>query len=392
MRRLRKRLIKESFRYVSAFLTPTAWCGPCRESWWRAAAVACIAALSTAVVPIACADDQLRIGDVCRLKGQEENLLQGLGIVVGLDGTGDDGSKPTLRALARMVQLMGGSVTTDLQGVPQIEDFEDSKNTALVLVTAKIPPAGAQQGDRLNCTVSAVGAKSLQGGTLMIAYMLGPRADVDRILALASGPVSLPDPDTPTTGVIYGGCKMETTVQNQFAINDRITLVLDPDLASFSTTVDIADTINQLNQAGVGSGDSDSLIMAEAVDQVHVVVTIPKHYRSSPVKFVSLIEQLPLTNLKKPKRVVLNQKEGVIIIGENVLINPVAIAHKNFSIEARPGGTFVGVDTDSPNTPRPKLKNLVDALNALKVPTEDVIAIIRSLHRNGDLYGELIIE
>lgn len=341
------------------------------------------------------ADSQLRIGDICRFKGQEENTLQGLGLVVGLNGTGDDSVKPTTRALARMVQLMGGNVSADSQGFPEISELEDSKNVALVMVTAKIPPAGAQQGDKLNCTISALNASSLEGGNLMIAYMLGPRADVDRIYGLAQGPISIPNTKTPTTGVVYGGCKMEAVIKNEFATEDMITLILDQDLASFSTTIDIADAINGLNQSGLSSGlnGSDAFTIARAVDQLHVEVIIPQGYREFPVKFVSLIEQLPLNNIKKPKRVVLNEKEGVIIIGEDVLINPVVVAHKNLSIEARAGqGGFVAVDTKSPDNLRPQLKNLVDALNAIKVPTSDVIAIIRSLDRNGDLYGEVVFE
>jgi flagellar P-ring protein precursor FlgI len=91
--------------------------------------------------------------------------------------------------------------------------------------------------------------------------------------------------------------------------------------------------------------------------------------------------------------VVINEREGVIVIGEDVLISPVAINHKNLTIDARPGqGAFVAVDTETPQLPRPKLKNLVDALNALNVPTKDVIAIIRTLDRNGDLYGQVVFD
>lgn len=338
------------------------------------------------------AESGLRIGDICRLKGQEENSLHGIGLVVGLKGTGDDGSEPTTRGLSRMVQLLGGNISSTTQGLPEIRELADTKNVALVMVTAKIPPAGAQQGDQLNCTVSAVSAKSIQGGNLMLAYMRGPRADDPKIYGIAQGAIST-GLTSPTTGIVHGGCKMEATVINGFTFDDKITLILDKDLASFSTTIDIADTINALNQSGLSAGQSgsDALVIATAVDQLHVEVEIPRGYRDSPVKFVSLVEELTLANIRKPKRVVLNEKDGVIIIGEDVLINPVAIAHKNLSIDAKGGQAgFVGFDTENPSQQRPTLKNLVDALNALKVPTEDVIAIIRSLDRNGDLYGEVV--
>ena len=86
----------------------------------------------------------------------------------------------------------------------------------------------------------------------------------------------------------------------------------------------------------------------------------------------------------------LNEKAGVVVIGEDVLINPVVISHKNLTIEAAQAGRFVGLDADNGKQPRNKLKNLVDALNALKVPTRDVIAIIRELDRSGDIYGTVI--
>ncbi|QDV25052.1 flagellar basal body P-ring protein FlgI [Aureliella helgolandensis] len=334
--------------------------------------------------------------DVCRLKGQEENTLQGWGLVVGLKGTGDSDIKPTMRALARATQLMGASIATDAQGVPLLDEVGDAGNVAQVMVTAKIPAAGAQQGDRLDCEVNAINAKSLEGGRLMLAYLLGPRADQPVVYALAEGRISLPNPSIPTSGAVFNGCKMEATVTNAFSENGKITLILDRDLASFSNAVFIGDAIDGLNQGGLtGVGAAaDSYIATKAIDAHHVEVMIPNVYRDEPVKFVSLLMDIALTNIKKNKRVVINEREGVIVMGEDVLINPVAINHKNLSIDARPGvGGFAGLDSQSPvNEMRPKLKNLVDALNGLNVPTADMIAIIRTLDRNGDLYGEVIFE
>ncbi len=341
------------------------------------------------------ADDQLRLRDICRLKGQETNKLQGLGLVVGLRGTGDDSVKPTTRALAQMMQKMGANIALDGQGIPDLSELDETGNVALVMVTASVPAAGAQQGDELNCEVSAISAKSLEGGRLMLAYLLGPRADVPTVYAIADGPISIPDISIPTTGIVFRGCKMEATIENQFVKNNVLTLVLDKDIASFSAAIDIQDSINGLNQSGLsaGNGASDTLVIAQAIDQLHVQVAVPTAYQAEPVKFVSLVLDIPLPHIKKSRRVVINEREGVIVIGEDILINPVAITHKNLSIEARAGaGGFVGVDTESPGQLRPKLKNLVEALNALNVPTQDVIAIIRTLKRNGDLYGEVVMQ
>lgn len=348
------------------------------------------------------ADENLRLQDICRLKGQEENTLQGLGLVVGLRGTGDDSSKPTSRSLARMMQLMGSQIATDAQGVPDLKDIEKAGNVALVFITADIPPSGAQQGDAIDCTISAINAKSLEGGTLMLTPLLGPRADRPTVYALAQGQITLPDPRTPTSGTIYQGVKMEATVRNQFVSDDKITLVLDQDHSGFRTAQDVEDSINSFNQNGLSgspggvsanSQASSQGLLAHAIDQLHVVVDVPSSYRERPVQFVSLIMSLPIVNLQSKKRVVINEREGVIVIGEDVMISPVVVTHKNIAIEARGGrGGFVGLDTTSPTQARPKLKNLVDALNALAVPADDTIAIIKALKKKGDLFGEVVIQ
>lgn len=339
------------------------------------------------------ADDQLQIGDICRLKGQEENTIQGLGLVVGLNGTGDQDVKPTSRALGRMLQLLGANIGTDPQGIADLSELSTTQNVALAIVTATIPAAGAQQGDQLDCQISAIGSKDLTGGNLMITYMRGPRADVNEVFALAQGQISIPDRATPTSGRVYGGCKMESTIKNAFTFDNKITLILDKDIASFSTARDIADLVNDyISSAGaLTTSRSQGYEIARAIDQLHVEITIPPGYRDDPVRFIPEIQNIVLNNIKRPKRVVLNEKTGVVVIGEEVLINPVVISHKNLTIEAaQSAGGFVGIDTDNPNQPRSKLKNLVDALNALKVPTRDVIAIIRELDRSGDIYGTVV--
>ena len=358
-----------------------------------------ITLVSLWVVPVTChAQDQLRLRDICRLKGQEENRIQGIGLVVGLKGTGDSELNPTTRTLARMIQSMGGNVAADVQGIPDFEELKDVANVALVLVTATIPKTGAQQGDQLDCSVSAFNAKSLEGGRLVAAYLLGPRSDDSRIYAIAGGNISIPEAAVPTSGMVYRGCKMEATVENQFVTDNKVTLIIDRDVASFSMATDIQDAIDQFNQAGISGGTTGDRVAAEAIGQSIVEVTVPDSYleeAGGPVKFVALLLDIALPNVKKQKRVVINEREGVIVMGEGVLINPVVITHKNLSIEARPVSSgFVGIDIEAGDAKniRPTLKNLVDALNALNVPTEDKIAIIRTLKRNGDLYGEVVFQ
>src|SRR3954466_8471330 len=126
-------------------------------------------ACGLALLFVGAAQAEFHIGDVCRVKGQEENILHGMGIVAGLKGTGDGDSKPTQRALAQMMEIMArvGPAPSGLK----LDELKNAKNVALVFVTAKVPPGGAQPGDLSDCTISAVSAKSLEGGYLMISAL-----------------------------------------------------------------------------------------------------------------------------------------------------------------------------------------------------------------------------
>ncbi len=349
------------------------------------------------------AESELKIRDICRLKGQEENVLQGVGFVVGLKGTGDgDGNKPMLRALSQALQNFGAPVASDANGRLLDKEMGNAKNVAMVFVTVRIPPSGAEQGDALTCTVSATHAKSLEGGTLLQTFMLGPRADRPETFALAQGPVSLEDRRVPTNAKVVNGCKVEKAIRTEFTINDRITLVIDPNHASFTTSQYLEDIINDFLRPGSRSFSrtgpavaGDGNLMAIALDQTHVEVRIPPAYRERPVQFVSLVLDIDLIHLQSSRRVVINEREGTMIIGADVLVAPVAISHKNqlsISTKAPISGEFVGVSSrDGSNLPA-TLKNLIDALNALNVATEDKIAIIKTLKRQGNLYGEVIFE
>jgi flagellar P-ring protein FlgI len=350
-----------------------------------------------AVSPYVMADEQLRLRDICRLKGHEKNTLQGYGLVVGLKGTGDDKSNPTTRGLARALLQMGANITTDQQGIPKFEELADSKNAAQVIITAEIPPVGAQQGDLLDCKISAISAKSLEGGVLVPAAMIGPRPDVPVVFAVAHGEISISNRTIPTTGEIMQGCKMERTIKNEFVEDGKITLVLKPNVGSFATAQSIEDEINALNRSGIAlnstDGSSEPTPIAKAIDPIHIEVTIPPSWQHSPVKFVSVILDRQLRYLETTKRIVVNKREGVVVVGADVLISPVSINHKNLAIEAKAGARgFIPFDSDNPGQPQTKLKNLTDALNALAVPTEDVIAILETLDHQGVIYGEFIVQ
>ncbi len=323
---------------------------------------------------------------ICRVKGQEENTLQGLGIVVGLDGKGDGGNyQPTMRSLAKLMSVLGEQL-----GPGGLGELKDAKNVALVVVTATIPAAGARQGDRIDCTVASIGAaRSLAGGRLFLTPLVGPDRSDPRVYGFAEGPITVDADNMLTTGRVFGGARLEADFFNAFTKDGRITLVLDENHAGFGTAQEVVETIN--GQLGFGTGN---LPLARAVNPQNVEVVIPEHYREDPVLFVSLVLRLPLVQPATEPRVVINERAGSIVIGGDVQIGPVVVSHKNIVIEAGPaaagGGSFVALDPAE--TAVPRLKAMVEALNAMHVPSTEVIEIIKGLHRNGKLYGKLIIE
>jgi flagellar P-ring protein precursor FlgI len=325
------------------------------------------------------------LGNICRVKGQEENTLQGLGIVVGLNGSGDGGSfLPTIRSLATAMQLMGNPI-----GPGGPAELKDAKNVALVTVTATVPAAGARQGDKIDCVVSSVGsAKSLEGGRLFLTPLTGPDPENPQVYALAQGSLTVEDEDVPTTARIFGGCQLEEDFFNVFVKDRKITLVLDEYHADFRVAQDVAELINsQL------SFQSSGTPLAKALNQVNVEVTVPAQYYEDPVLFVSQVMALPMLEPRTGDRVVINERTGSIVIGGGVEIGAVVVTHKNVVIETgnvAAAGAFVPVDPGQQETA--KLKALVEALNAVRVPTEDIIDIIKALDRNGKLHAELIIE
>jgi flagellar P-ring protein precursor FlgI len=335
-------------------------------------------------LPGAPAEGRTTLRSICRVKGQEENTLHGMGMVVGLKGTGDGGKfLPTIRSLAIAMQLMGKPVNA-------AAELKDAKNVALVAVSATVPAAGARQGDRIDCVVSSVGAaKSLQGGRLFLTPLVGPEdPQHPRVYAFAEGPITLEDPNMPTTGRIHAGCRLEEDFFNPFIKDGKITLVLDKNHADFQLASDVAEWIN--SQLSI---QMDGVALARAINQVNIEVMIPAQYRDDPVLFVSQVLATPLMDQHTSPRVVINERAGSIVISGDVEIGAVVVTHKNVVVETgaqAAAGRFVPLDPEKTETP--KLKALVEALNAVNVPTEDIIDIIKGIDRNGKLHATLIIE
>jgi len=336
-----------------------------------------------------------RVGDICRIKGQEENVLHGFGLVTGLKGSGDSDMKATQRALAHYMELLGHHMATGAAGQSQFDELKSVKNIALVYVSATVPAGGAQQGDMLDCTISAVSAKSLDGGILMLTELFGPVPGDKKVFALAKGAISIDDIARPQTGRVLLGAQLERKVENKFVIrdgnDDKIILVINKDHAAFHTAIDVQDAINGQRDFQNSNSQHD---IARAIDQVTIEVTIPPTYKDSPALFAATV--MNNTRLSPPQvdaRVIINERKGIFIVGADVEIGPVAVMHKNRLIQIGdqqvPEAVALNTRGDSS---KPKLESLVAALNLLKVPAGDVIDIIKMLKHKRALFGELIIE
>lgn len=332
-----------------------------------------------------------RVGDICRIKGQEENVLHGFGLVIGLKGSGDGDMKPTQRALGHYMELLGHRVANAPGAQASYDELKNAKNVAMVYVNASVPPGGAQQGDALDLSLSAASAKSLDGGYLMLTELHGPVPGDKTVYALAKGYVSIDDPAKPQTGRVPLGCQLERKIENRFVTKDgKVILVMNKDHAAFQSTKDVEEAINNERDFYKASGEHG---IARAIDQVTIEVTVPANYADNPALFAATLLNTRLAPSFVDTRVIINERKQAIIVGADVEINPVVVMHKNRVIQVGDQQVADAVAFNSRgDSSKPKLESLVAALNLLRVPPGDVIDIIKMLKHKRALFGEVIIE
>lgn len=357
----------------------------------------------TTVIVLVADVSAVRIKDIADIKGVRQNQMVGYGLVVGLEGTGDsDDSLFTIQSLSSLLEKMGVTV--------QPGDIEDVENVAAVMVTADLPPF-ASLGSRLDVLVSSIGdAENLQGGTLLFTPL---RAADGNVYAVAQGPVSTGgfavsgnsgdqvQKNFPTVGRVVGGALVEKELHSDFNEKNALTLALKtPD---FTTASRVAQAINRAfyNQ------------LARTENAGSIRITVPENYRGNAVQFVTMIESLGVTP-DMVSKVVVNERTGTVIMGENVRIATIAIAHGNLSIQINESQDVSQPLPFSPRgqtvvTPESEIvveegKNpiflvesgvsigeVVKALNALGVSPRDLIAIFQALRAAGALQAELEI-
>jgi len=343
----------------------------------------------------------VRIKDIASIGGLENKQLIGYGLVVGLNGTGD-GTKSafTVNSIVSMLEKMGITVSPSEIKV---------KNVAAVIVTAELPPF-TPEGSRIDVTVSSLGdASSLEGGQLLMTPMKG----ADGVTyAVAQGPVSIGGfnidagagnvtrKNHATVGRIPEGAIVRRSTDKNEMNGDQFTLVLDdPDYQS------VTNIANQINF-------KYKMMIARALNSRLVRVKVPPQYRRNPVEFIAEVGQMRVA-VDSHARVVINERTGTIVVGGDVLIDEVAIAHGNLKIEIKAnyavsqpmafaGGESVIVpeietvveDKEArffAVRPSNTVGDIASALNELGVTPRDMIAIFQALKKAGALKADLII-
>lgn len=338
-----------------------------------------------------------QLANICRLKGQEENVLRGIGLVVGLNGTGEANDLATMRAMSRALELMGNPVSTTGRFDQEAQEaLRRGKNAALVMVTATVPATGARSGDKLDCAVSAINGKSLVGGRLISAALQGPNTQDGAVYALCEGPLQVSDATQPMVGYVHNGCQMSRDVYTPYVSEDGwVTIVLDPHHADFK--------VSEIVSEQLGTYYADTFVPAgkkieyeqvreryvRPIDAQNIRIKVPERYTRDPVSFVAQLLEKEVYEIEPEARVVCNTRTGSVVISGDVEIGDVVFTHRNLVIET---GNAPGFQPISPSeSMRPKLDRLVEALANLRVPANDVIEIIRGIDRLGKLHAKLIV-
>jgi flagellar P-ring protein precursor FlgI len=360
--------------------------------------VLAVLALMTAVIASPAAA-RSRIKDIVSFEGVRDNDLIGIGLVVGLNGTGDSlrNGPFTQQSLQSMLERLG----VNTRAATNI----DTKNLAFVSVTAKLPPFAAA-GSTIDVSVSSMGdAKSLLGGTLLETALAAPNGDVYAVAqgTVQTGAISASGASgssvtrgVPTAGRIAGGAIVETELGFKLASMDQMRLTLrNPD---FTTAKRIAEVINA-NYPGAATADNPTI----------VTLKIPK--TGGLMNFITAIEQLEVEP-DGPAKVVIDEVAGIVVMGDEVRISTVAIAQGNLTISvqetpqvSQPAPLSQGTTTVTPQSKvsvdeekgkklivlksGAALSTLVKGLNALGVSPRDMISILQTIKAAGALQAEI---
>jgi flagellar P-ring protein precursor FlgI len=344
-----------------------------------------------------------RIKDIATLQSARDNQLVGYGLVIGVQGTGDGlrNSPFTEQSVRAMLENLGISTRGGASR---------SRNVAAVIVTANLPPF-VQSGARIDVNVSSMGdATSLAGGTLVMTPLRAPDGEIYAVAqgsVIVSGFTAQGQAETltqgvPTSGRVPNGAIVERQVPASFSADPTLTLQLrNPD---FSTAVRITDAINEYAVSRFGQR------LAAEQDARTVLINRPSNISSA--RFFAELENIVVES-DAPARVVVDERTGTIVIGQQVRISRVAISHGALTVritempqvvQPEPfsrGETaiepFTAIDANQPDAnvamlDGPDLQTLVAGLNRLGVKPDGIIAILQGIKSAGALQAELVLQ
>jgi len=337
------------------------------------------------------------VQDLVRLKGHERNVLVGLGLVVGLPGTGDTAKDAFVaaRPFARYLTNLGNPVT-------ELEELRRADAFAIVSVTMEIPPEGVREGDRLDIFVEKLfNARSLRGGRLVVSLLRVPGPDSPDLqpMAFAEGALVIEGDDDASAVIRRGGQMLADIRTNPVASDGTVTLVLKEQYAGYPVAAMIAELVNEPIDPSAHYGSTPPPRLAWVEDAKNVRVRIPDSERANPASFLAWLMQVPVdpAMIRTPSRIVINERAGIISVTGDVEIGPVGITHRGMQLTtAGPGGAgggsiWAGLDTTGGSgRTSTRLLDLLRALEQLKVPVDDQIRIIHELRRTGALHAEII--
>jgi flagellar P-ring protein precursor FlgI len=350
------------------------------------------------LAPSARIDAGTTLQDLVRLKGHDRVFLQGLGIVVGLEGTGDTSKNSWVAAkpYAMLLENLGDPVSS-------LDQLEKADAYAIVYVSMEVPAFGAVDGDQLDVTIETIyNATSLKGGRLVFSPLRlpAPHAANPPIMAFAQGSVVLEGADL-TSGRIRNGGQMVRDIKANPISGDRVQLILKDEYAGWP----MADRLAGIVNANFDFTGVDRIAAAENAKSVHVL--LPTADRTEPAPFLAALLSTPVdpSLIDVGARIVVNERTGTILVNEDVEIGPVAVAHDGLTITSlspaamTPGAEglspadWVGIDARQEGAGSSMhLNTLLEALRRFNVPVKEQIEILYELRRSGALHAEIIDE
>jgi flagellar P-ring protein precursor FlgI len=346
------------------------------------------------------AQQTMRVENFVRVKGQETTHIRAFGIVSGLNGTGDDVKSYSPLAQAILRQLArSGMFGSDIKGI------SSTKNSALVEVVVTIPATGARDGDMLDCTIFSIGgAKSLQGGVLSMTALSSPLQQDENALVsgIAQGRVTIEQTSSPNVGRVVNGCRLTADFMNPYIKDGLITLVIKAEHARPNLANKIAEEINKNREFA-----ALSTLPAQAVNSRSIFVSVPITDFADPMDFLAKVLDTEVMDVPQEiPSVFINERTGLISVSQNVEVKPTAITYGNFVAEMAPDlpageqeqfpRQFIGVDSDTrfrqmngETVNNVKLRSLMACLDELRATPQDIIEIIKVLHKQGAIVGEV---